>query len=184
MSFLFACYGIISNIMRLFFALWPSATTQQQWLSSTDSLIKPLGGKQVPANNLHLTLHFLGEIDGSRTSTLQRMVDRLQPQDIILRFDKIECWRKADLACLRASHEPPALINLVNQLGKGLQQAGFTVEKRAFKAHVTLARRLQFCAEQLPVWPSLEWQADTLALVRSRLTPEGSIYTPVSEWQL
>ncbi|MFO1375110.1 MAG: hypothetical protein U1E99_11110 [Agitococcus sp.] len=39
----------------------------------------------------------MGEIDGSRTSTLQRMVDRLQPQDIILRFDKIECWRKADL---------------------------------------------------------------------------------------
>ncbi|MFO1375111.1 MAG: hypothetical protein U1E99_11115 [Agitococcus sp.] len=36
-----------------------------------------------------------------------------------------------------------------------------------------MARRLQFCAEQLPVWPSLEWQADTLALVRSRLTPEG-----------
>lgn len=170
--------------MRLFFALWPSATTQQQWLSTTDCLIKPLGGKQVPANNLHLTLHFLGEIDGSRTSSLQRVVDNLQPQIINLRFDKIECWRKADLACLRASQEPLALINLVNQLGKGLQQAGFTVEKRAFKAHVTLARRLAFCAEQLPVWPNLTWQADTLALVRSRLTPDGSIYTPISQWEL
>ena len=170
--------------MRLFFALWPSATTQQQWLSSTDSLIKPLGGKQVPANSLHLTLHFLGEVEGSRVSSLQKVVDNLQPQPIQLSFDKIECWRKADLACLRATQEPPALVNLVNQLGKGLQHAGFMVEKRAFKAHVTLARRLQYCAEQLPVWPSLEWQPDTLALVRSRLTPEGSIYTPVSEWQL
>ncbi len=170
--------------MRLFFALWPNTATQQHWLSSTDSLIKPLGGKQIPASNLHLTLHFLGEVDGSRTSSLQRIVDYLQPQDIILRFDKIECWRKADLACLRASQEPPALVNLVNQLGQGLQRAGFTVEKRAFKAHVTLARRLQFCTEHLPVWPSLEWQANSLALVRSRLTPEGSIYTPISQWEL
>lgn len=169
--------------MRLFFALWPDMATQHNWAASTEPLLKLLGGKRVPVSNLHLTLHFLGEIDGSQSAILHDVAEDAVQEAIDLRFDRLECWRKADLACLRAQ-ENPSLTRLVQHLASGLQEAGLSLEKRAFKPHVTLARQLRHHEEHLPVWPVLEWRAQTLALVRSRLTPDGAIYAPVGEWTL
>lgn len=170
--------------MRLFFALWPDAVTQQHWFYSSGPLVNALGGNRTPAANLHLTLHFLGEVDGSRVSALTRLADAAVADSIDLRFDRIECWRKADLACLRPAAETAGLSRLVNQLADGLAHAGFVMEKRQFKAHVTLARSLRHPQAALPLWPALDWRADTLALVRSRLSATGPVYAPVAQWPL
>ena len=170
--------------MRLFFALWPDDASQQHWLYATDTFIKALGGKPQPASNLHLTLHFLGEVDGSRVNTLTQLGNDAAAETIALRFNRIECWHKADIACLRPDNDPPALSQLVSTLAIGLKRAGFALEKHQFKSHVTLARHLTHHEPALPLWPVLQWQADTLALVRSRLTPNGAVYSPIAQWPL
>ncbi|MDE2420987.1 MAG: RNA 2',3'-cyclic phosphodiesterase [Gammaproteobacteria bacterium] len=170
--------------MRLFFALLPDTATQMEWVYATQPIINTLGGKPQPAANLHLTLHFLGNISADRVGVLSRLGADVAREPIALRFNKIECWSKADLACLRADEEPAALTRLVGHLGTGLQMAGFEVEKQRFKPHVTLARRLKRHEAALPIWPVLEWRAERLALVRSRLSPEGSEYEPIAEWDL
>ena len=58
--------------MRLFFALWPEPDTQRRWHEELASYVKPLGGRRVPAENLHLTLAFLGEVPGTRINALLR----------------------------------------------------------------------------------------------------------------
>lgn len=170
--------------MRLFFALWPDEATQQQWSFASDSIIKTLGGRHALASNLHLTLHFLGEVDGSRVGALTRLGDDIVCGKIDLHFDRVECWRQADIACLRPTSEPATLKKLVGNLGSGLALAGFPVEKHRFKAHVTIARQLNHHDAALPLWPAIDWKADTLALVRSRLTPTGPVYDPIGLWAL
>ena len=170
--------------MRLFFALWPDAATQIEWFHATSPLLTALGGKPQPASNLHLTLHFLGEIAADRVSELSRLGADVAREPISLHFNKIECWSKADLACLRTSEESAALTRLVGNLSTGLQMAGFSVEKQRFKPHVTISRKLKHHEAALPLWPTLNWQASTLALVRSRLSSEGAEYAPIAEWDL
>lgn len=170
--------------MRLFFALWPDAATQIEWFHATSPMLAALGGKPQPASNLHLTLHFLGEISADRVGELSRIGADVAREPIALRFNKIECWGKADLACLRTSEEPAELTRLVGNLSTGLQMAGFQIEKHRFKPHVTIARKLKHHEAALPIWPTLDWQAGTLALVRSRLSPESSAYEPIVEWDL
>lgn len=170
--------------MRLFFALWPDAATQQQWHRELSPYLSPLGGRAIPAANLHLTLAFLGEQPGDRVNTLIGLGDDLSSQSLALRFNSIECWKNAGLACLRPAETPAALTRLQGQLHTGLQMAGFPVEARSFKPHVTLARNIAVVAPSLPVWPVLEWQPPALALLRSRLTPEGSDYAVLHEWPL
>ncbi len=170
--------------MRLFFALWPDAATQMEWAYATSSMLTALGGKPQPASNLHLTLHFLGEVAADRVGVLSQLGADVAREPIELHFNKIECWGKADLACLRANEESAALTRLVGNLSTGLQMAGFPVEKQRFKAHVTLARKLKHHEAALPIWPALDWQAGTLALVRSRLSPDGAEYAPIAEWDL
>lgn len=170
--------------MRLFFALWPDADTQSEWARGVSPYLAPLGGRRIPAANLHLTLSFLGEVRGDRMNELLRLGDDLDRVPILLRFDRIEYWKKPGLACLRPGETPAALERLAGQLHTGLGLAGFAVEKRHFKPHVTLARDVPVGTASLPVWPVLEWQAPALALVRSRLTPVGSDYAVLREWPL
>ncbi len=170
--------------MRLFFALWPDATTQQDWFHTTTPLLSALGGHRLSASNLHLTLHFLGEVAADRVSVLTQLGADVVGESIALHFNRVECWGKADVVCLRPSEEPIALTRLVGHLGTGLQLAGFPVETRRFKPHITLARKLKHHEPALPLWPALDWQASTLALVRSRLSSEGADYQPIAEWPL
>lgn len=170
--------------MRLFFALWPSLDTRQLWHETLAPFVKPLGGRRVPAENLHLTLAFLGEVPGSRINALLALGDDLPHEPVSLRFDRVESWKKAGLACLRPTETPPALTRLVGQMHTGLQMAVFPVEARSFRPHVTLSRQIVLPSESLPVWPVIEWQAPLLALVRSELTPDGSVYHVVGEWPL
>lgn len=170
--------------MRLFFALWPDAVTQMEWMNATSSMLTVLGGKPQPASNLHLTLHFLGEVAADRVGVLSQLGADVAREPMALRFNKIECWGKADLACLRLDEESAALTRLFGNLSTGLQMAGFEVEKQRFKPHVTLARRLKYHEAALPIWPAIEWQAGKLALVRSRLSADGAEYVPIAEWDL
>lgn len=170
--------------MRLFFALWPDAATQQQWHDTLAPYVRPLGGRRVPAASLHLTLAFLGEVPGSQLNALLRLGDDLPGDPVNLRFDRIESWKSAGLACLRPAQVPTTLSRLQGQLMTGLQLAGFRAEGRAFRPHVTLSRQIVIPAESLPVWPVVEWQVPTIALVRSELSPEGSHYHLVGAWPL
>lgn len=170
--------------MRLFFALWPDRSTQDAWERGLAPYLAPLGGRRVPAANLHLTLAFLGEVRGDRMSGLLRLGDDLPRTPLALRFDHLEYWKKPGLVCLRSTDTPSALERLVGQLCTGLQMEGLPVEKRHFKPHVTLARDVPVSMASLPVWPVLEWQVPALALVRSRLRPAGSEYAVMKEWPL
>ena len=172
------------NTMRLFFALWPDDSTQQQWAYTISPLLNMLGGQPSAVSNLHLTLHFLGEVDGSQVTKLSHLGADVAGHAPSLHFDRIECWKNADVACLRPKNEPMELSQLVGNLATGLELAGFAIEKRKFKAHVTVARTLKHHEAALPLWPPITWQAETLALVRSRLTPNGPIYAPIAQWPL
>lgn len=170
--------------MRLFFALWPTPATQKSWHHDLGPWLDPFGGHRVPAANLHLTVAFLGEIAGDRMNDLIRLGDDLPTDAITLRFDRIESWKNARVACLRPTQSPVALERLAGQLATGLRMAGVVLESRHFKPHVTLARQTTIPAASLPVWPVLEWQVPALALVRSRLSPAGSEYAVLHEWPL
>lgn len=170
--------------MRLFFALWPDAPTQHSWHRGLAPCLSPLGGRAIPAANLHLTLAFLGDVAGNRINEIIRLGDDLPVDIITLRFDHVECWMSAGLACLRPAEVPAALTRLAEQLNTGLQLSGFAVESRNFKPHVTLVRHIAVVGPSIPVWPVVEWRVPVMALVRSRLTPEGSEYAVMHEWDL
>lgn len=170
--------------MRLFFALWPEPDTQQRWHEDLAGYVKPLGGRRVPAENLHLTLAFLGDVPGTSINTLLELGDDLPRDAFILRMDRIESWKKQGLACLRPANIPPPLTRLHGHLMTALPLAGFHVEPRAFRPHVTLSRQVVIPAESLPVWPVVEWQVPAITLVRSELSPEGSHYHVVGAWPL
>lgn len=155
---------------RLFIALWPSPRVRAGLASRRDALAWPPGAAPVPDAKLHLTLHFLGSVPLGRVPAIAAALPA-PGAAFELRLDALEAWH-GGLVVLRPRVVPPALAALHATLGVALRGLGLPVEARAFRPHVTLARRaagtlLRPAASE----PPLRWRATRAVLAQSM--PDG-----------
>jgi 2'-5' RNA ligase len=153
---------------RLFLALWPSASVRAQLASHVSQWQWPAGARVYAPDDWHLTLHFIGAVPRERLPQLLHDLHApLVPFHLSL--DQAEAWPQG-LAVLTPRDVPPALIALHEQLRQRLLAHGLPVEERAFRPHVTLARRAT--GAQAPASPlAVHWPVQGYALVES--TPQG-----------
>lgn len=163
---------------RLFFALWPDQNTRQQCQRLSRGMLS--FGKPVAANNLHVTLVFLGPVDAVRQQAMCNAASQIAIEPLRLRFDRIEFWKKPAIVCLCAEQVDTVLLYWVNKLTAAALQNRISVDERTYKPHVTLLRK----AKQLPQaeFEPIIWQADSFCLVESCSTPEGVEYRVLQRW--
>jgi len=152
---------------RLFIGLMPGADVrdaliahQQHWYWGDGAPTRP--------ERLHLTVHFLGEIDATHEWALRNALagEEVAPFDLVLRTP--ECW-SGGVAVLRPD-EHPALHDLHARLAGRLLQAGVVSHRVGFKPHVTLARGAPSAAPPEAA-PPVRWTVSDFALVWSRPGP-------------
>jgi 2'-5' RNA ligase len=156
---------------RLFIALWPDPAIREQLRAWRDSFAWPKAAAPVRTQQLHVTLHFLGNIPRVRLPELaQGLGVDFAPFE--LELGHAELWR-GGIAVLAPSLEPslasPPLLALHGAIGEALQRLGLPLEARPYRPHVTLARRAgRELAPTMPC-PPVRWQADGYALMESKL---------------
>jgi 2'-5' RNA ligase len=100
-----------------------------------------------------------------------------------LTFDRFGYFRGPQVAWLGCSRTPPALLDLVAQLGHGCAACGFPPEQRPYAVHLTVARKLRRDPGRAPFMP-IEWRVGRFALVESVSDDEGVHYRPLRFWGL
>lgn len=166
---------------RLFFALWPDDAQRTALCSLVQKLCPALPGRPVPPANLHVTLAFLGNVETGQLPSLSDVAAGRAWPAAELAFDRLAWWPRARLLCLEARSLPAVLVSAVEAFHEDLRLAGFRVERRPFRAHVTVARSVPApLADPVgePIVPFL-WPLRGMALVESTPTPEGSVYRVV-----
>lgn len=97
-----------------------------------------------PASNVHLTLHFLGEVDEAGLARLRAALGATLPTGPFpVRFDRADVHPPAGpprVVWLSADEGRDRLIDLQREVGRRIGGAGFAVETRPFSPHLTLAR--------------------------------------------
>ncbi|GAA4018405.1 RNA 2',3'-cyclic phosphodiesterase [Sphingomonas swuensis] len=141
------------------------------------------------AEQLHLTLRFVGEVERPIAEDLARALATLtfQPFEIALSgVGRFAQRRGGALWCGIAPREPVAA--LAARIERLVQACGLAAEHRAFHPHITLARWNG--AEPL-LGPFLErhgglrsapWTVDRFNLVESRLGRHGPFYKTVASY--
>jgi 2'-5' RNA ligase len=171
--------------MRLFFALWPDPPLRRELSSLIDRLKSTQQARWIDAAKLHLTLAFLGEQPAARLPQLEEVGVSMQTPGGALLLDRLELWRRPGVLCLVPQKEPTQLLSLNEDLSQRLRQAGFDLERRAFRPHLTLARRASTCPDyDLSRHPALEWSAKALTLCESRQDNGDSRYQILRAWHL
>ncbi len=169
---------------RLFFALWPDAGQQEALAQSARQAIQASGGRPIPAGNLHLTVAFLGAVPERRIpelATLARRVVAAAP--LQFSFTRLEYWARPQVLCAVPEATPVAAMALADSLRTELVAAGFTPDLKLFRAHVTLARKVQLGSHALNM-TCVSWSFTELALVESQTAAQGALYSVLDSWLL
>lgn len=168
---------------RLFFALWPGESQRRALAARVAALVPPGAGRAQRPDQLHLTLEFMGSVPADRLPAIREAAAEVHAEPFELVLDSLEFWRRPQVLCLVAREIPPALAGLVQALRAGLAARGFDTERRPYRAHLTLARKVGRPPDFAPTDP-VRWAATDFALVESITERAGSIYRPLATWPL
>ena len=143
------------------------------------------GVKWVDPENMHLTLAFLGEVEERRVPEVEDVIYSATEgieEPLTLQAQGLGAFpdeEKARVLWAGLDGHVPRLIELQARLVKELRSAGFEVDSKRYRPHITLARfrwpqPLPERLARLQVFG--EWQVHELQLVESHLRPAGPHY--------
>jgi len=153
-----------ASTVRLFLGLWPDEPVRECLRARRDAWTWPRGATPVATDKLHMTLHFLGDQPASLLPALLEGV-AVPFAPFSLSVGRAAIWH-GGVAVLEPEVVPAALLDLHGRLSEALVALGLQPEARAYRPHVTMARRAGRAGVPAVDEP-VEWQVDGYALVQS-----------------
>ena len=175
--------------MRLFVAIALPDSLRSQ-LSGLCSGLP--GARWVPPENLHLTLRFIGEVEGHDAEDIDAALSGIRLPRFPLTLSGVGDFGGERLRSVWVGIEPNDMLDrLQAKVEQAVQRAGQPPEKRKFKPHVTLARfkshpgaRLESYFVQRSLFRAPAFEVTEFPLFSSYLTHEGAIYAPEAVYPL
>ncbi len=153
------------------------------------------GARWVRPENFHITLRFLGEIDGGQADDLHSLLTRIFAPGFELSLRGVGAFGdRSKTRSLWAGVEPNGALNhLRDKIESAAVRAGLHPEPRKFRPHITLARfrgggsampEIQDFITRNALLRSAPFQVDRFTLYQSFLSGEGSIYRAEADYDL
>lgn len=174
--------------MRLFAAVVPEAALREEVAALVASAGARVHTRWTPAENLHLTLAFLGEVDAVRlpevAAAAQSAAGGAHRFELVLQglgaFDSLQ---RARVLFLQAVQGAAPLAAVAAAFVDALPRQLRPQDRRRFSAHLTLARPRTppAAAELAPLVEALRGRAfhvpvEAISIMESRLSPLGASY--------
>jgi 2'-5' RNA ligase len=107
---------------------------------------------------------------------------------VTLRFTALDYWEQPKVLCATALDDDGArrAQELCRDLSSAAIDAGFAPDVKAFRAHLTLARKVRAATGAWPraLEPALLMHCERFVLMESRRAESGSIYSVMDSWPL
>ncbi len=175
---------------RLFLALDPSGEACAQLRQLCCGLP---GARWNESTQFHLTLVFIGEVEGSVFLDIRDDLASITATGFTLQFQGVGFFPpRGEPRVLWAGLTPcPALNQLQRKLRTRLVQMGVQLENRKFSPHLTLARLRSTPPEKVgrflaahALFKSVPFQVDSFTLYSSILGKKGAVYRPEQRYDL
>ncbi|MBO6782645.1 MAG: RNA 2',3'-cyclic phosphodiesterase [Alphaproteobacteria bacterium] len=151
------------------------------------------GARWVPAENMHVTLRFVGEVDAHTADDVHDALERIEGEPPELRVEGVGRFesRGRVRALWAGVARTEALMAFQARIEAACQRAGLAPETRRFHPHVTLARcrdtsvaRVAPFLEEHAAFAAPAFRPDSFVLYSSTLGRSGPAYMPEVEYPL
>jgi len=152
-----------------------------------------IDAKLVEIENMHLTLKFLGDTDEKLIVKIEKIIEEstenIQPFEITLKnMGVFPNQNYIKIVWIGVENTGP-LKQIAETIDMKLKKLGFEKERRAFSAHLTIARvksakNKEKLIQLINKYQDVEFQkikVDKILLKKSVLTSKGPIYTILKE---
>ena len=143
------------------------------------------GARWVEPDQIHLTLRFVGEVDGALRADVRTELGRVAAGPFSLTLSGTDCFggrRRARTLWVGVEPCPP-LVELKTKVEAALGRAGLAPERRKFHPHVTLARlkagppdRIGRFLTDTALFKSEPFAVDAFSLYESHLNRGGAVH--------
>ena len=184
------------SLLRAFIALEIPAKVQKNIHHATSNLRSEIGSliRWIPAENVHLTLKFLGDISSTNVQFLTQMIrveaDAHHCFDICLMgLGSFPSPKRPRVIYIRIQ-APTELEALQHAVESAAHRLGYVSEERSFSPHLTVGRvknalrisatdqqNIRRALEQTKIDSLGTARVDSVHLYKSDLKPTGSVYT-------
>jgi len=184
--------------VRIFLAVFPPRATQALAASAIDKLRRPGDGVSwVKKENLHYTLRFIGEVGADVAGRIGEAAREAAAAHAAFGValgppGAFPSARRARVIWLGLVRGTEPFAQLAASLESVLVRRGFEPEEREFSAHLTLGRvrergrdwTADLVAASSPDGAAARFAVESIAVVESKLSGGGSIYTVLEEAKL
>lgn len=150
--------------------------------------------KWVKKENWHITLKFLGDVDREKLPEIKTVLsNNVANKKFYFQIDRVGAFPHSDhprVIYFGIDNGRKKLINIYNQIEKGLTDIGFTEDERSYNSHLTIGRvrkninynklssqLANFIAEKHFI--NIYSIADKISLIKSELRSDGPIYKEI-----
>ena len=176
--------------MRLFIGIPLPAAARQRLAGLGGGLP---GARWVAAGNMHVTLRFIGEVDGARGEDIDAALAAVQCPSFQMSLGALGCFSQGRRvrSVWAGVDKSEALAHLRKKVESAIVRAGFEADGRKFKPHVTLARLRRVPAAKVGLFLESHgnFRAGPFAvghftLFHSYLNPGGAQYEALADYPL
>lgn len=150
------------------------------------------GARWQTREQLHLTLRFIGEVDGRYTNAIHDVLSAIDAPSFTLALHGVgEFGRKRPHALWAGVRPNEALMHLQRKIETALQRVGLPADRQRYTPHVTLARLrgtqhghvMDYLTDHA-LYSSASFRAGAFILYSSLLASGGSIYRAEHAYRL
>jgi 2'-5' RNA ligase len=153
-------------------------------------------GRLVPAENLHLTLSFLGDQNEVAVEDAHEALDTMRARAFNVQLAGVGSFGHRSPQVIFADvARCPELLELEQRITRSLRHAGLEFQKRRFRPHVTLARmpktlsafelaRVRDYLAEHAAFHGTVFKVTRFRLYQSTLTPGGALHDTLASYPL
>ena len=151
------------------------------------------GAKWVEPEQLHLTVRFIGEVEGSLFHDIRECLSRVESGEFSMRLKGIGHFppRGKPRVVWVGIEKNDSLLFLKKKIDSVLARSGLEPEGRKYSPHITLARLKNTPVQKVggfiaanSLYESESFGVQSFRLYSSLLTPKGAIHTVEAEYPL
>ena len=151
------------------------------------------GARPVPPEQIHLTLRFIGDIDGTLFQDVRECLAGVEARALTLSIRGVGHFPPRGMPrVVWAGVEPAAALQtLRSSINQALAAVGIPVEERAYHPHITIARlknspigRVADFLTSNSLLQSPPFTVNSFTLFTSSLTAKGAIHSSAAKYPL
>ncbi|MFC3396487.1 RNA 2',3'-cyclic phosphodiesterase [Brenneria rubrifaciens] len=169
---------------RLFFALSLPETIQRDIIRWRAEHFLPEAGHPVAADNLHLTLAFLGEVSEQKERALRALAGRIRQPEFTVDLNDAGQWPRPGVVWIGCRQAPQGLLQLADLLRSQAARNGCYQTSQPFHPHITLLRGATRPVALPPANFSWRIKVDHFSLYQSLFEKGKTRYQALASWPL